>query len=348
MPKQVTSDCGQESCCTPHTRLSPRSFLIAVGFAFLIYLFSGSSIFSSVTVNSATLPPVFFLFGLLAGVSTCSASLSSLFISLKPRFSSFAVGRVVSFSVLGLFLGFLGNYFSLSFSAINIINVLVSIFILYQSLKLLGILKINISLVKGRSPAKRGEGLNSFTFGLSSFFIPCGFTFTAQSLALASASPLSSSLILFFFALGSLIPLYFLNHSLKFIFSRPLFSQTLAFLLLFFSSYSLINCFSPPFQGGTKGGFESTQSVLLMLAADNGYSPNYFKIKAGQPVRWEITDTGTGGCTNAVIAPSLFDGPIHLVPGTTSVKEFISPATPGTYRFSCWMGMISGTIEVIN
>ena len=85
-----------------------------------------------------------------------------------------------------------------------------------------------------------------------------------------------------------------------------------------------------------------------MDASASGYSPETFTIKANLPVRWEITDRGTSGCTNAVIARSLFSGPINLVPGTTSVKEFRAPSTPGTYRFSCWMGMISGTIEVIN
>lgn len=84
-----------------------------------------------------------------------------------------------------------------------------------------------------------------------------------------------------------------------------------------------------------------------MTASASGYSPNYFKVKSGQQIRWEITDTGTSGCTNAIIARSLFQGQIDLVPGTTSIKEFTAPTTPGTYRFSCWMGMISGTIEIV-
>ncbi|OIP86746.1 hypothetical protein AUK05_02850 [Candidatus Shapirobacteria bacterium CG2_30_35_20] len=75
-----------------------------------------------------------------------------------------------------------------------------------------------------------------------------------------------------------------------------------------------------------------------------GYTSSTFTIKAGLPVRWEITDRGTAGCTNAVISRSLFQGQINLVPGTTSVREFTAPTT---YRFSCWMGMISSTIEVV-
>jgi plastocyanin domain-containing protein len=44
---------------------------------------------------------------------------------------------------------------------------------------------------------------------------------------------------------------------------------------------------------------------------------------------------------------SLFEGQIDLVDGTTSVKEFTSPK-PGVYKFSCWMGMVSGTVEVVD
>lgn len=88
--------------------------------------------------------------------------------------------------------------------------------------------------------------------------------------------------------------------------------------------------------------------IVKMDASASGYNPSTFTIKAGLPVRWEITDRGTAGCTNAVISRTLFTGQINLVPGTTSIKEFTAPTTPGIYRFSCWMGMISGTIEVVN
>ena len=84
-----------------------------------------------------------------------------------------------------------------------------------------------------------------------------------------------------------------------------------------------------------------------MDASSRGYQPNYFKIKTGILVRWEIRDVGTSGCTNAVISRSLFDGAINLTPGQTSVKEF-TPEKPGKYKFSCWMGMVSGTIEVVD
>jgi len=89
------------------------------------------------------------------------------------------------------------------------------------------------------------------------------------------------------------------------------------------------------------------KQILKMDASSRGYSPNYFKVKVGIPVRWEITDKGTSGCTNAVISKNLFEGEIPLILSQTSVKEF-TPEKPGKYKFSCWMGMVSGIIEVVD
>ncbi|MCX6797167.1 MAG: cupredoxin domain-containing protein, partial [Candidatus Doudnabacteria bacterium] len=89
------------------------------------------------------------------------------------------------------------------------------------------------------------------------------------------------------------------------------------------------------------------KQILKMDASSRGYSPNYLKVKVGIPVRWEITDKGTSGCTNAIISKSLFEGEIPLTPGQTSIKEF-TPEKAGKYKFSCWMGMISGIIEVVD
>jgi plastocyanin len=156
------------------------------------------------------------------------------------------------------------------------------------------------------------------------------------------------------FSIGTIVPLFFLfftsqklnnNHRLS-----AYFSQVIGILLLVFSLYSLnasLNLLNLPSISFAQNIQSSTSDVLKMTATATGYTPNYFKVKAGAKIRWEITDMGSSGCTNAVISRSLLDEPIHLVPGTTSVREFTAPTAPGIYRFSCWMGMISGTIEVV-
>lgn len=91
------------------------------------------------------------------------------------------------------------------------------------------------------------------------------------------------------------------------------------------------------------------KQVMQMAVKAISYSPNSFRVKAGVPVRWEITSSGEPGCDSGVlIARGLFD-PVYLNPnqGQVTVKEF-TPQNAGKYTFSCPMGMVRGSIEVIN
>ena len=93
---------------------------------------------------------------------------------------------------------------------------------------------------------------------------------------------------------------------------------------------------------------EGKQVIKMTVYADR-YEPEYFTVKAGVPVRWEITSSGQGGCASgALIARGLINGSqIYLNPeqGQVAVAEF-TPPSPGVYRFSCPMNMIRGKIVV--
>ena len=92
------------------------------------------------------------------------------------------------------------------------------------------------------------------------------------------------------------------------------------------------------------------KQVIKMTVHSVSYDPNYFKIKAGIPVRWEVTSSGQPGCdSGALVANGLLQSPMYLNPnaGQVSVAEFTAQQA-GTYKFSCTMGMVKGTIEVIN
>jgi plastocyanin domain-containing protein len=91
------------------------------------------------------------------------------------------------------------------------------------------------------------------------------------------------------------------------------------------------------------------KQVLAMTVKSVSYSPNSFKVKAGVPVRWEITSSGEPGCdAGEVLARGLTD-PIYLNPnaGQVTTAEF-TPQSPGIYHFNCPMNMVRGTIEVVN
>lgn len=206
-----------------------------------------------------------------------------------------------------------------------------------------------------------------FILGALTFFLPCGFTLTSQALALASGSAWRGALIMFSFALGTLPMLAAIGLSTVKLMAKPhlsvRFLKIAGILVLFFGIYnfnSQLNILGLPSLTDIK--FYSTaprqnvdnslapivngKQVLRMDALAYKYEPNEFKVRVGLPVRWEITNKGISGCSNAIIAKDLFSGEFRLNE-KLNVKEFTPPA-PGKYKFSCWMGMISGAIIVVD
>lgn len=117
------------------------------------------------------------------------------------------------------------------------------------------------------------------------------------------------------------------------------------------SGYILLN---PSKQAGSQSAaglapMVDGKQLLQMTVRSVSYSPNSFTVKAGVPVRWEITSSGEPGCDSGEMVANGLTDPVYLNPnqGQVTVKEF-TPQTPGTYRFSCPMGMVRGTIEVVN
>lgn len=365
------------------------SLLIVSGVLILAFVLSKLGVFSNFNVNSDSLLSAFFFFGLLAGLSTCAALVGGIVLSLSRQWQSlysqsdstftrlqpaliFNLGRLVFFAVFGAVLGYFGSFFHLSLTVGAIVTILVSLLMLLLGLQMLGVKALasfQLSLPKSITRRFTNEAdfngkYMPFVMGGLTFFLPCGFTLTAQSLALASGDVFQGALIMFFFALGTFLPLLLIGYSSVASQKNPAtakyFSQVAGLLVILFSLYNLssqstVLGFSFPTIPSTSASDSTAQlvpvvngqQVIRMDASSSGYRPNYFQVKAGLPIRWEITDRGTSGCTNAVISRQLFEGQINLVPGTTSIREFIAPTTPGTYRFSCWMGMISGTIEVV-
>ncbi|MFA6098710.1 MAG: sulfite exporter TauE/SafE family protein [Patescibacteria group bacterium] len=376
-----------------------KNFLMALGLGILaviaFLLITKSGLTSLVNVNSKSSLPMFILFGLLAGFSSCAALVGGIVLSLSKQWSElpgakdsfaerakphllFNLGRLASFAVLGGLLGAIGSALKLSASAYSVIIFAVSVMMLVWGLQMLGVKflqRFQIRLPKLITNKVTDEkNFKSRTMpliiGALTFLLPCGFTITAQGLALLSGNMLQGALIMLFFALGTLPGLLAIGLiSLK-LYSQAkwsnIFVKVAGVIILFFALYNInaqlnvLGVFSlNDIQAKTSASTSNTaaeengfppvvngQQVIKMQASASGYSPNAFKVKAGVPVRWEITDVGTSGCTSAVISHSLFDGEIKLTPGQTSTKEFTA-AQPGTYKFSCWMGMVTGTIEVV-
>ena len=321
-----------------------------------------------------------FILGLMAGFSTCAALVGSIVFSISktwpgkgkiPSILLFHVGRFVSFAILGAILGLLGKSLGLSPMIGALIIIVVSILMLTWGLSLLGLSFLSRLQVKSPKAVARfifnhetsQKKVMPLLLGFLTILLPCGFTLSAQAIAMSSGSVLKGGIILLSFALGTALPLVFIG----FVGARlwenkkrsSLIGKVAGISILLAALYNINNQLNvlglPSLNNLTQSNSvtsatpSSTQSgvqIVKIEASSKGYEPKYFVVNVGEPVRMEITGNGISGCTSAIIAPDLFEGDIRLQEGKTVSKEF-TPQNTGRFKFSCWMGMITGTIEVV-
>ena len=350
-------------------------------------------------ISSPTSLPTFILFGLFAGFSTCAALVGGIILSMSKQWADihlksdskqvnappqifFNVGRVIGFAFFGALLGGIGSLINLSLKIGPLAIISISLVMIITALQMVGIkFANNVRIGFPKSISKLVVDENNFKsrympflMGALTFFIPCGFTITAQGFALISGNAVQGGLIMLMFSLGTLPSLLIIGFSGQKLSKKPgisyIYMKVAGFLILFFALFNINSQLAvlgtrniDDFVRAIKNVTVTKESnaniedglppivdgkqVIRMDASARGYTPSYFKVRVGVPVRWEIADIGTSGCTNAVISRSFFKDEIPLTPGQTSIKEF-TPEFVGAYKFSCWMGMVSGVIEVVD
>ena len=367
------------------------AFNIAIFIVIAFLILGKLGITNILSLSSTSSLFAFFGFGLLAGVSSCAALVGGIILSMSKQWQNlyageqstvkklqphimFNTGRVVSYFVFGGILGMIGSKLQISLQFTSFLIIVISFLMMALGLQMLGVKafrKFQISMPKAATRTIANENnfqgkYMPFIMGALTFFLPCGFTITAQGLALLSGNPLYGALIMGSFALGTVPMLLFIGLSSVKFFSKPhsaeIFSKVAGFLVVFFALFNISNQAAVLGFTGVNLNQGQTQTsgddqdglppivdgkqVIKMTASGSADSPNYLKVKAGIPVRWEITATNSLGCNGAIISNNLFSGEVDLIPGQVVVKEF-TPQSPGIYGFSCTMGMIRGKIEVI-
>ena len=96
---------------------------------------------------------------------------------------------------------------------------------------------------------------------------------------------------------------------------------------------------APALAVSAAGGFSEAT-----IEVHGGYSPSTIRVPAGRPVRLNFHRTESNPCTEEVVLGD-FGVRAYLPAGKTTTVEII-PRTPGTYDFSCGMGMVHGTLIV--
>ena len=346
--------------CHPQKKSNPLFLVFFIALIFLFFVLNQFNILPLLSLDSNSSLSLFFLLGVLASLSSCSAVVGGLLLSISPNWPNFKshlffnLSRIITFVVLGGLLGLLGSFINISSSFFPVVIVVVSLIMIYFSLPLLGINLPKFSLFPKKILNKTfSQNLSPVIFGILTFLLPCGFTFTAQSSALVSANPIKGSLILLLFVLGTTPSLLLIGFFSSKLFKNPTFSQKfsiLAGILILF--FALSNIFTQ-----TKNLFPSKNNLITitsdqkqiidMTVTNSAYLPNYFEVKINTPIIWQITPKGITSCTTTLISPSILDKPVKLSPYQSTTVEF-TIKKPGTYRFFCSMGMVTGIIKAVD
>lgn len=233
---------------------------LPIGIAFLVVFFmlqkSGILNFG---IGGQTTPVTGFLIGLIASVSSCLAVVGGLILSLsakiaeddsnnKKPFYLFHIGRLVGFAVLGGVLGLIGKGIGINYMFQAVLMIIASFIMIGLGLNLTGIFKKSkFTLPSGIFNFFRRVEHQTFApliLGVGTFFLPCGFTQSMQVAALSSGSLISGSLIMLFFALGTLPMLALLSFgSSSFAHSKhaPLFFKSAGIVVIGLGIFALLS-----------------------------------------------------------------------------------------------------------
>jgi len=207
--------------------------------------------------------------------------------------------------------------------------------------------------------------------GLASVLIPCGVTLSVEFLAIASGSAVTGAAIMAAFVLGT-APLFavlgyaarrsatMLRGQLAKVAAVAVVVTGLlsinAGLVLSGSSTTLATMWASladrqratPAPGDAAAAEALTPSEdgvqrIVVTVSDTGYNPAVVWVKADVPAQVTFRTNGTQGCTRTLVVPSLKVG--KQLPATGSTTLDLGQLAPGLLRYTCGMGMYSGTIE---
>lgn len=328
--------------------------------------------------------PIFFI-GIVASLSSCTAVLAGLILALSANHARrhgdsesthdrlkphilFNLGRVLGFAFFGIIVGALGSLLVLSptFNAV---------FVLVVAVLMVGIGANLLELVpKGKFQVSPPKWLSHkihdlqdshnptvpFVLGALSFFLPCGFTQSVQLYALTTGNPIMAGAIMAVFAIGTVPALFGLGAATSVTKGKTLkrVTQAAGILVLVLGFAQLQN-------GMTLLGVslpdsiseeqltiaeqaltlvDGKQLVQMEIASAGLYSPDVLQVVEGIPVEWEIYGPEFMGCFDTLVSRGL--GINTRLKTGMNVIEF-TPEKPGTYVFSCSMGMSRGTMIVL-
>jgi uncharacterized protein len=324
-----------------------------------------------------------FLIGVIASISSCTAVLSGLVVAVSASAAKkhahqtleqrmrphvlFNLGRILGFLAFGAVIGLLGSAIQLSLELNGLLILTVALIMIGIGVNLLNVIPTKVSFLK---PPKwlshKIHDLSSshhpavpFILGAFTFFLPCGFTQAMQLYALSLGDPLSSGILMAVFALGTMPALLGVGALTSSATGEKLKKITIVAGLLVVTlgisnmqnAFTLLDWHPLAF---AEEGYEidysavsivdGKQLIQMEISERGAYIPNTLTVVEDVPVQWDIFGADFMGCADTLVMRQ-FGVNTYLKPGSNTVE--FTPTKTGRFTFSCSMGMIRGTMNVI-
>ena len=322
-----------------------------------------------------------FVVGLLTGfhcVSMCGGFIVSYTakhaqegIKSHKSHLMYGLGKTISYTIIGAAFGLLGSIIAFTPELRGIVGILAGVFLILFGLRMLNVIPI-LRKIQFKTPkvvskfiGKESKNSSPLVIGLlNGLMIACGPLQAIYIMAAGTGSMIEGAKLLFVFALGTLPVMLGFGYFASFI------SSKLTHRIIKASGVIVIILGVLMLNSGltlTGNGYDFSTILASVRAADNegntemdtslkegyqeirmevnryGWEPNEFVLKKGFPVRWIINGKEINGCNNAIQVPE-YNLKFDVKPGE-QIIEF-TPTEEGIVRWSCWMGMISGTFIV--
>ena len=365
-------EAGYEIAAADRTYLRSFSVLLVLVAVWILARHFGWTEIFNITPNIETSLSIWALFvtGLLTSVhciAMCGGiNLTQSVIASESKerlFRSnvlYQAGRILSYSFIGGVIGGIGQALSITNRMKGIIMIAAGCAIILMGLNMAGIFKplrrfnlhLSGKLYSGLNARRRTN--SSFVIGLLNGLMPCGPLQSMQIYALSTGSVLKGALSMMSFSLGT-VPLMLgfglISGSLNRKYKRVML--TVSALVIFFMGLNMVQNGMSLF--GIAAPAAETAGNMVVIGQDGiqelrteidyGKYPAV-QVKAGIPLRWTIVvpEGKLTGCNREIIVPAL--GLDIVLQEGENIVEFTADE-PGTIPYSCWMGMIRSTIEVL-
>ncbi len=281
--------------------------------------------------------------------------------AILPSFQ-YNAGRVISYTLIGGLAGALGSVVTFSGTARGSVAIIAGIFMAVMGLNMLNVIP-GLRRFNLRMPKQLGYFVNKnkqrgpFFVGLINGLMPCGPLQAMQLYALGTGSFAVGAASMMFFSLGTVPLMFGLGAVTSFLSGR--FQQrmlqvsgvlviTLGILMLSrglsLSGIQMAYASSGQTASTSIAEIKDDVQVVTTTMESGRYTP--IIVQKGIPVKWTIKADARdlNGCNNPVTIPE-YGIEKTLQPGD-NVIEF-TPQEEGPVVYTCWMGMIRSTINVV-